>query len=424
MEDRRALLKKDEFKLSFLSARIRIHQDYIDFLMSHGKNEKALEIAEASQARVLQGRLGNQNQTPVLKAADYQRLARESGSILLSYSLGRDRSYVWVTSGTGIVSYPLPSQDKIRSLVERYRAFIENLHDPLDTEDTSGTELYEAVLAPALARVPAGARIVLAPDLGLHALNFETLPVPTPKKHYFLEDVTITVVPSLNLLLSQRSAQPHGARLLLIGDPNSTDEHFPKLPYAAKEISLVKGHFPQGDVTGYQEGAAVPAVYETSPLDGFSYIHFTAHASANLETPLDSAIILSGANGTNKLTARDVLKYPLNAELVTISACRGAGAKTYAGEGLVGFMWAFFQSGAHNIIAGLWDVSDESTPQLMDLLYAGIAQGKPPADALRLAKLSLIKANTTWSLPYYWAPFQLYSREIEREAAKSPAPRL
>jgi CHAT domain-containing protein len=211
---------------------------------------------------------------------------------------------------------------------------------------------------------------------------------------------------------------------LLIGDPNSTDEHFPKLPYAAKEISLVKGHFPQGDVTGYQEGAAVPAVYETSPLDGFSYIHFTAHASANLETPLDSAIILSGANGTNKLTARDVLKYPLNAELVTLSACRGAGAKTYAGEGLVGFMWAFFQSGAHNIIAGLWDVSDESTPQLMDSLYAGIAQGKPPADALRLAKLSLIKANTTWSLPYYWAPFQLYSREIEREAAKSPAPRL
>ena len=254
----------------------------------------------------------------------------------------------------------------------------------------------------------------IAPDLGLHALNFETLPVPTPSRHYFLEDATITVVPSLNLLVGHQLPQSRATRLLLIGNPNSTDDHFPKLPYAAKEISLVEGHFPQAAVTGYQEAAAVPAVYETSPLDGFSYIHFTAHATANVETPLDSAIILSGASGANKLTARDVLKHRLNAELVTISACRGAGAKTYAGEGMVGFMWAFFQTGAHNIIAGLWDVSDESTPQLMDTLYTGISQGKPPAAALRTAKLALMKANATWSLPYYWAPFQLYSREVQR----------
>ena len=58
VEDRRSLLKQDEFKLSFLSVRISVHQNYIDFLMSHGKNQRALEIAEASRARILQGRLG------------------------------------------------------------------------------------------------------------------------------------------------------------------------------------------------------------------------------------------------------------------------------------------------------------------------------------------------------------------------------
>ena len=52
----------------------------------------------------------------------------------------------------------------------------------------------------------------------------------------------------------------------------------------------------------------------------------------------------------------------LNAALVTISACRSAGARTYAGEGLVGLTWAFLEAGAQNVIAGLWDVSDRSPP--------------------------------------------------------------
>jgi CHAT domain-containing protein len=417
VEDRRALLKQDEFKISFLSALISAHEQYIDFLMSHGRNERALEVAEANRARILQERQGDTRPSPYYSAAAYERLARESGSVLISYSLGRDRSYMWVTSGSGILSYPLPPKEQIRSLVEQYRAFVENVHDPLDTEETSGSELYKIVLKPAIEHIPPGAHVVIAPDQALHALNFETLPVPGPRKHYFIEDATITVAPSLNVLMGHPGCPIRAAKLLLIGDPNSSDEHFPKLPYAAKEISFVEGHFPAAEVTGYRDAAAVPAVYASSPLNVFSYIHFTAHASANLDHPLDSAIILSGQKGANKLTARDVLKHPLNAELVTISACQGAGAKAYAGEGLVGFMWAFFQTGAHNVVAGLWDVSDESTPQLMDGLYAGIAAGKPPAEALRSAKLALMKANSVWSLPYYWAPFQLYSREEPRRTA-------
>ena len=56
VEDRRGLLKQDEFKISFLSALIAAHEHYIDFLMSHGRNEKALEVAEANRARILQER--------------------------------------------------------------------------------------------------------------------------------------------------------------------------------------------------------------------------------------------------------------------------------------------------------------------------------------------------------------------------------
>jgi CHAT domain-containing protein len=60
------------------------------------------------------------------------------------------------------------------------------------------------------------------------------------------------------------------------------------------------------------------------------------------------------------------------------------------------------------VIAGLWDVTDSSTAQLMDALYEGIGAGKSPAEALRQAKLSMIASTSNFRKPYYWAPFQVY----------------
>jgi CHAT domain-containing protein len=56
-------------------------------------------------------------------------------------------------------------------------------------------------------------------------------------------------------------------------------------------------------------------------------------------------------------------------------------------------------------------VSDDSTPRLMDALYQGIEEGKTPAAALRQAKLAELHSRTRFSVPFYWAPFQLYTRQ-------------
>ena len=68
-------------------------------------------------------------------------------------------------------------------------------------------------------------------------------------------------------------------------------------------------------------------------------------------------------------------------ELVTISACDSIGKRAYAGEGWLGLSWAFLHAGAHSVIGALWEVSDDSTPRLMDSLYGGIQQGESPAAA-------------------------------------------
>jgi CHAT domain len=89
---------------------------------------------------------------------------------------------------------------------------------------------------------------------------------------------------------------------------------------------------------------------------------------------------------------------------VTISACDGVGERSYAGEGLVGLSWAFLRAGAHNVIASLWEVNDDSTPKLMDELYKGLRAGQDPATALRNAKLSLVRSAGIFRKPFYWAP--------------------
>jgi CHAT domain-containing protein len=72
--------------------------------------------------------------------------------------------------------------------------------------------------------------------------------------------------------------------------------------------------------------------------------------------------------------------------------------------------WAFLNAGAQQVIGALWEVSDDSTPRLMDKLYQGLTAGDSPAVALRNAKLSLLRSQSRFSAPFYWAPFQIYSR--------------
>jgi CHAT domain-containing protein len=92
-----------------------------------------------------------------------------------------------------------------------------------------------------------------------------------------------------------------------------------------------------------------------------------------------------------------------------VSACRSAGERAYSGEGLVGFAWAFLRAGASRVIAGLWDVDDRSTAELMDSLYARMAAGDTAPRALRAAKLSLLTKAGTYAKPYYWGPFQVFT---------------
>jgi CHAT domain-containing protein/predicted negative regulator of RcsB-dependent stress response len=413
MERRRAELLKDEYKLTYFSSLIECYQQYVDFLMARGRTDAALEAAESSRARVLADKLKLGSVRRNHTAAEFRKLAGTYRSTLLSYWLAPGKSYLWVITPATVSAVSLPPEPDIRAWVESYDGLIQNLRDPLNTENPAGRKLYEALLAPARRLMPKTGRVILAPDGPLHSLNFETLPVFEPKPHYWIEDATVSVTPSLGLLSADQTGQRAAARsLLLIGNPISPDDRYPALEFAGQEMTAIEHSLPGFRIVPRDRQQAQPEAYAQADPGRFGLIHFVAHATANREEPLESAVILSRSGDNYKLLAKDVIDKRLQAELVTISACRSAGARTYAGEGLVGFSWAFLEAGAHNVIAGLWDVNDRSTADLMERLYGGLSHGLAPADALRAAKLKLVEGPGAYRKPYYWGPFQVFTRSL------------
>ncbi len=410
IEHQRSQLIRDEYKLSYLAKRMDLYRTYVDFLVTRGKVTQALEVAEASRARLLDEKLNAEGHAgQAVRAEEFERLARSSHTVLLSYWLGPTRSFLWIVGPDDVDLRVLPQEKQIAPLIEAYRSFIEGLRDPLDSEFPAGRQLSEMLLGPVRDHLAAGAHVLVIPDRSLNSLNFETLPDPETPSRYLIDRVTVSVAPSLALVASfSEDLKPSAPSILLIGNPEPAVEEYPRLPNAGREMSLIEQTV-AGTRSVVLEGArAQPAAYRESSPSNFTWIHFAAHASANRESPLDSALILSRDGAGYTLSAREVMNVPLNAALVTLSACRSAGAKTYSGEGLVGLSWAFLRAGAHSVIAGLWDVTDLSTANLMADFYSELAKGIAPADALRTAKLKLIRSNGAYRKPFYWGPFQLY----------------
>jgi CHAT domain-containing protein len=401
----------DDYRLTYNDAVMEFFKDYVDLLVTEGHLDRALQVAESSRARLLIEKLRLPNGARgAVGPADFKRYASRNGAVLLSYWLAPKRSFVWAITPGGIHMEILPGQNEIEDLVRIYQKSIEgDLRDPLEDGMPQAERLGQILLGPVQADLAGTHRVVIVPDGGLHALNLETLPEPGTKR-YWIENAELSLSPSLSLLAEspvKARTKPH---LLLIGAPDAVSAEYPELTAAKSEIEAIQRRFAGKEQVIRTGPAATPRGFLESMPGRFSMIHFAAHAEANSQSPLESAIILS-KNGDNfKLYARDITGLKLSADLVTISACRSAGARAYGGEGLVGFAWAFLQAGARSVIASLWDVSDTSSSQLMEKLYDALASGIKPAAALRQAKLALLHSHGPYHKPYYWAPYQTYIR--------------
>lgn len=409
----RASLSRQEHRITFLARLIGFYDDYVSALVNQGRSDQALLTADSSRSRVLAERTTSSKAQAVPTIDALRRLAARESAALVSFWITDKRSLLWVVTPRTTRFVPLPPKREIEQMVTAHNSAILGLRDPLRTGREASTRLHATLLAPLRELVPKGSRVILVPDGPLHGLNFETIPVPDPSPHYWIEDVVLTVAPSFGILMRENApVRSKRDSLLMIGAPLQAVAEFPALPNAEPEIHRIEEHFRGASTSVFTGEGAHAGAYKAAGPERFALIHFAAHATANPVSPLDSAVILSPKDGGYKLYAREIARAPISAEVVTLSACRGAGARSYAGEGLMGFAWAFLQSGARNVVAGLWDVGDESTARLMDDFYQHLSRGESVDVSLRKAKLALLTGTGGEAKPFYWGPFQVYSRAL------------
>ncbi|HEX3155512.1 MAG TPA: CHAT domain-containing tetratricopeptide repeat protein, partial [Candidatus Angelobacter sp.] len=403
-------LKHPELRIA-LRDNTPIYDGYVAFLISQKRFAEALQVAQAGRARTL---LLNEEKSSAKKPGagsakvwllNVQHYLAGNKSVLLSYFETADECYLWTVTPKELRLSPLGIKGPdLDSLIDSYQREIQQ-HLSID-DSRAAKKLYQIMVQPAIDLVPKGSHVIVVADSKSYSINFETLVSSPGAEHYWIEDVELENAGSIDLLLASHPRRIPAKGLLLIGAPAQADPHYPVLPHAPEEMASVEKHFPSSKITRFAGSNATPDSYLKNSPGMYKFIHMATHGTPNAIEPLKSAIILSaGKDGKFKLLGQDIInsKVQLNADLVTISACEGAGTQLESLEGLLGLEWAFMRAGAHQVVAALWDQDDAVTPALMDDFYDQLTQGKSTTDALHHAKLSILKAGGSHAAPYYWA---------------------
>jgi tetratricopeptide (TPR) repeat protein len=245
-----------------------------------------------------------------------------------------------------------------------------------------------------------GTTVCLVPHGVLHYLPLHALRLGD---EYLFERNPVCYAPSASVLKHcrvRRRDQPDiGKRdatgVLVMGDSRGD------LPSAAAEAETVAGLF-----------GTSPLLRKAVTRDGLApklphahLVHFAGHAYFDPEEPMRSGLMLAD---DGVLTAEEVFRQRLGAQLVTLSGCETGISENKPGDELLGLTRAFLYAGAPALLVSLWRVSDDSTAFLMRRFYSHLqAEPRPSrAEALRLAMLET-RAEPGWSTLYHWAPFTL-----------------
>jgi CHAT domain-containing protein len=370
-------------------------------------------------------------------AAKAQAVAASEEAVILEYVLGERRSHLWVISPSSVHMTSLPARSFIERTVRRYRQAIARhpTGDRLEEFRDTARQLFSMLITPAMPRLRPGQRLIVSPDGILHYLPFETLMSTNRESRFLIEDFTVTYTPSVSVLAALRDherTETPTHELLAYGDPlfsrasggpgksraelvravyENSGIRFPQLPNTRKEVNSIAALFPAHRRRTYLGGDATEGSVKREKLGNYRRIHFATHAVIDEQFPGRSGIVLSLVDSGNEdgiLRLNEILNLELAADLVVLSACQTGLGENVRGEGIVGLTRAFLYAGSPRAVVSLWDVDDQMAPDFMSLFYKQVTFGQRPSDALRKAKLAMIRSDfPALRHPYFWAPFTL-----------------
>jgi CHAT domain-containing protein/tetratricopeptide (TPR) repeat protein len=381
----------------------------------------------------------------------------DPNTVLLEYSLGDERSYLWVVAKHSLKTFELPKREQIQKAAQQVyqsltaRSVVKSLETPAQRQariaesdsqfQKAAADLSRMILAPAAAEF-GNKRLVVVADGALQYVPFAVL--SAHENRPLILDHELISLPSASSFAVHRqnleNRKPAPKSVAVIADPvfSSSDvrlkgsapatkssgtriiEHtsgdasgqltIPRLPFTRSEADQILAVAPRQSSMKALGFRANRSIATSEELSKYRYVHFATHGYLDTTRAGLSAIVLSMVDEQGKpqdgfLRTHDVYNLKLPAELVVLSACETGLGKDIKGEGLEGLTRGFMYAGARRVVVSLWNVNDKATAALMQRLYTGMLRGnKTPAAALRAAQIEMLRTRQ-WQSPYFWAAF-------------------
>jgi CHAT domain-containing protein/tetratricopeptide (TPR) repeat protein len=402
-----------------------------------------------------------------LTLVEIQTQALDADTLLLEYSLGTDRSYLWAVTPTSITSYELPKREEIEvAALEFYESIHASSRGVVSgtkagreagsavqqqaQTDQAAARLSRMLLAPASALL-SKKRLLIVADGALQYIPFAALPAPTSATGSgtltpLIVEHEIVSFPSASSLIRARQSvsgrKPPAKILAVFADPvfekddsrvmrkqglveGANQEiktvadsiegegiRIRRLPGTRREALSILSLIPREKSLAALDFSASRNTALSPELARYRIIHFATHAFINSVHPELSGIVLSLVDEHGKpqdgfLRAYELFNLRLSAELVVLSGSDTGLGQKMKGEGAPGLTYGFIYAGAARVVVSLWSVDDTATAELMVRFYRKLlVENLRPAAALRLAQIEMWK-DKRWKAPYYWAGFIL-----------------
>ncbi len=350
-------------------------------------------------------------------------------------------------------------------LIELYRELITSRGVPPDVRaevmPDIARALGEMLVDPVQPLIGRRRQVLLFPDRLLYFVPFEALPAPPAR--YWVERVGVRYVqsapvwarlhersypadrhsflgmggalyagmqekaPPLNdptrhvqlQLAAQRNVQA-GASQREVYAALFGDHPMDYLPGSLAEVQALRTQFSDATVFTGEDMTEnrIKAMAADGSLARFRIVHLATHGFAIPEIPELSGIAMTirplaegGEDGY--LTAPEIARLGMKADLAVLSACETGLGRIFNGEGVAGLTGSLLLGGANRALVSLWPVSDAGTMRFMRELYALTeSEGVTYAEAVDRVKRRFIAGDfgPQFEDPIIWAPFVHYGR--------------
>ncbi|WP_103069283.1 CHAT domain-containing protein [Aquimarina sediminis] len=344
---------------------------------------------------------------------------------VLEFFTGDSITYAFTISKNNIAVQELATP-KLTEQVEEFRKTIADKNIADFKEQAHG--LYNLLIAP-VAKTFVGDNLIIIPDGSLWHLNFELLLTQHDKSNnpallsYLLREYAVTYANSANLLFGgtkhQEQTEPLQECLAFsFSDSTQTGETRAMslaalrdagddLPGTRKEIRAISNII---DGQYFYGSQAIEANFKKN-AGQYNILHLALHGEVDNERPENSKLYFTKSKDTledNLLYSHELFALDIPAELTVLSACNTGTGKIAKGEGIMSLGTAFQYAGTKSLLLTSWEVSDQTTPELMKYFYTNLKDGMSKPKALQQAKLQyLTTADINRLDPFYWGAFYL-----------------